>query len=199
MAKFLAHLKQKEIERIEEVTGEWKMKEAQREKAFNESISKVGTVESKLRQRATDLQRREERIIQLEEELKSKIVEVSRQLTMKEEEIVTIKRKFKEERTGLDLEKKRLQKEIEQLNEKLSDAGKRFYALKKDVEESPLSVLRNELGQKQIEIVDLESKVKNAQEASQSYATKYEQLKKDMVSLKRQMDREKEATLEKQA
>jgi len=44
------------------------------------------------------LQRREERIIQLEEELKSKIMEVSRQLTGKEEEIMNIKKKFKEER-----------------------------------------------------------------------------------------------------
>ena len=31
MAKFLAHLKQKEIEKIEEVTRDWKMREAERE------------------------------------------------------------------------------------------------------------------------------------------------------------------------
>ena len=31
MAKFLVHLKQKEIERIEEVTAEWRHKEADRE------------------------------------------------------------------------------------------------------------------------------------------------------------------------
>ena len=78
MAKFLAHLKQKEIEKIEEVTRDWKMKEAEREQVFNEGIQKVTTLESKVRQKATDLQRREERIIQLEEELKSKIMEVSR-------------------------------------------------------------------------------------------------------------------------
>ena len=78
MAMFLAHLKQKEIEKIEEVTRDWKMKEAEREQVFSESVQKVTTLESKVRQKATDLQRREERIIQLEEELKSKIIEVSR-------------------------------------------------------------------------------------------------------------------------
>ena len=78
MAKFLAHLKQKEIEKIEEVTRDWKMREAEREQLFNESVQKVTSLESKVRQKATDLQRREERIIQLEEELKSKIMEVSR-------------------------------------------------------------------------------------------------------------------------
>ena len=38
MAKFLAHLKQKEIEKIEEVTSEWKSKEANREQQFGESV-----------------------------------------------------------------------------------------------------------------------------------------------------------------
>ena len=57
------------------------------------------------------MQRREERIIQLEEELKSKISEVSRQLTSKEEEIMSIKKKFKEERVQLETDKKRLTKD----------------------------------------------------------------------------------------
>ena len=56
------------------------------------------TLENRLRTKATELQKREEKIIQLEEELKSKIIEVSRQLTNKEEEILGIKKKFKEER-----------------------------------------------------------------------------------------------------
>ena len=55
MAKFLAHLKQKEIEKVEEVTKDWKMKEAEREHAFNDSVQKVTTLESKVRQKATDL------------------------------------------------------------------------------------------------------------------------------------------------
>ena len=55
MAKFLAHLKQKEIEKIEEVTSEWKSKEAAREQQFGESVQKVNTLEIKVRQKATDL------------------------------------------------------------------------------------------------------------------------------------------------
>ena len=49
MAKVLAHLKQKEIEKVEEVTRAWKIKEAEREHAFNESIQKVSTMETKIR------------------------------------------------------------------------------------------------------------------------------------------------------
>lgn len=77
-AKFKAWLKQREIERIEEVTAQWKQKEADREKLFNEAMNKVVQLESKTRTKALELQRREERIVQLEEDLKAKITEVSR-------------------------------------------------------------------------------------------------------------------------
>ena len=63
MAKFLAHLKQKEMEKIDEVTKIWKQREAEREKTFTESLQKVQKLEGKVRSKATDLQRREERII----------------------------------------------------------------------------------------------------------------------------------------
>ena len=37
-AKFKAYLKQREIEKIEEITYNWKMKESDREATFNESL-----------------------------------------------------------------------------------------------------------------------------------------------------------------
>lgn len=77
-AKFKAYLKQREIEKIEEVTFTWKQKEQERESTFNESMRAMDKFDGSLRQKAIDLQRREERIIQLEEELKHKIQEVSR-------------------------------------------------------------------------------------------------------------------------
>ena len=40
-AKFKAYLKQKEIERIEEITYTWRAKEGEREKTFNDSMAKV--------------------------------------------------------------------------------------------------------------------------------------------------------------
>lgn len=192
MAKFLAHLKQKEIEKIEEVTKTWKMREAEREQVFGDSVSKVTTLESKVRQKATDLQRREERIIQLEEELKSKIMEVSRQLTGKEEEIMNIKKKFKEERIQLESDKKRISKESLDYQDKMDQASQRYFDLKKSVEDSPVSVLRNELGTKQLEIVELESKVKLALEQRDEYRDKYDQIKRDMIAMKRQLDLQKE-------
>ena len=77
-AKFKAWLKQREMERIEEITLTWKTKETDRERQFVDAMNRAGQLEVKVRNKALDLQRREERIVQLEEELKQKITEVSR-------------------------------------------------------------------------------------------------------------------------
>jgi peptidoglycan hydrolase CwlO-like protein len=67
------------------------------------------------------------------------------------------------------------------------------------VEESPLSVLRQELGSRQLEISELQSKVKSANELAEDYKKKFEQVKRDMIQLKRQIDKDKEIMLTKQA
>ena len=126
-------------------------------------------------------------------------MEVSRQLTSKEEEIMNIKKKFKEERVQLENDKKRLTKEVGEYQVKMQEASDRYFGLKKEVEESPLSVLRQELGTKQLEIVELESRVKVSNEQRDDYRAKYDQIKRDMIALKRQLDLEKEKQLEKQA
>jgi len=48
-AKFKAYLKQREIEKIEEITYSWKMKEQDREMTFNESLKSMEALEGKLR------------------------------------------------------------------------------------------------------------------------------------------------------
>jgi len=88
---------------------------------------------------------------------------------------------------------------VSDCQEKIEQSHTRFYNLKKEVEESPLSVLRQELGSRQLEIGELQSKVKSANEIAEDYKKKFEQVKRDMIQLKRQIDKEKEITLTKQA
>ena len=96
-------------------------------------------------------------------------------------------------------ERKKLQKDLSDCQEKIEQSHTKFYNLKKEVEESPLSVLRQELGSRQLEIGELQSKVKSANEMAEDYKKKFEQVKRDMIQLKRQIDKEKEITLTKQA
>jgi len=60
-------------------------------------------------------------------------------------------------------------------------------------------VLRNELAQKQISIVEMESKVVKANDDRDDFKMKFEKIKKDMITLKKQLDHEKELTLTRQA
>lgn len=76
-------------------------------------------------------------------------------------------------------------------------ADAKFYAYKQEIEQSPLTVLRQELATKSIEVVELETKVNTANEQRDEFRAKYEQLKRDMVLMKKQIDREKEMTLTK--
>lgn len=100
-AKFKNHLKQVELETIENITKDWKIKEDKRDAQLVSKVSAVEVLEKKMRTKMQELQRRENKIIQTEEELKSKIQEVGRQLGVKEEEIINIKKRFKEEKLGL--------------------------------------------------------------------------------------------------
>ena len=52
--------------------------------------------------------------------------------------------------------------------------------------------MRQELGTKQLEIVELESKLKVSYEQRDDYRAKYDLIKRDMIALKRQLDLEKE-------
>ena len=49
-AKFKAYLKQKEIEKIEEITASWKHKETEREQQFSDSLKSLEMLETKMRQ-----------------------------------------------------------------------------------------------------------------------------------------------------
>lgn len=62
-----------------------------------------------------------------------------------------------------------------------------------------MAILRNELGAKQLEVVELEQKVKSAEAQKEEFRARYEQVKKDMIGLKKSIDMEKSQTLEKQA
>lgn len=64
---------------------------------------------------------------------------------MKEEEVVNVKKRFKEERTTLESDKKKLQAQVEELKARCEGAENRLHSLKRDIEESPLSVIRGEL------------------------------------------------------
>ena len=99
----------------------------------------------------------------------------------------------------LENDKKRMIKELNDYQTNLDQAHARYFGLKKESEESPLSVLRNQIGTQKLELAEMESHVKNSDKARDEYRTRYENIKKDMVLLKKQIDQDKQSQLTKQA
>lgn len=162
-------------------------------------MNRAAQLETKVRGKAVECQRREERIVQLEEELKHKISEVGRQLTVKEEEVLNVKKRFKEERQALEADKKRLQQQLDEAKARSEQAESRLLSLKRDIDESPLSVLRSELAQKNLALAESDTRIKVITEERDEARRRFDTLKKDMVALKKQLDREQKDTLARQS
>ena len=58
---------------------------------------------------------------------------------------MNVKKRFKEEKVLLEQDKKRLVQQVEDYKTRLDQTESKYYAFKKEVDESPLSVLRSEL------------------------------------------------------
>ena len=104
---------------------------------------------------------------------------------MKEEEIMNVKKRFKEERTTLEMDKKKLIASTDELKMRAEQAEAKLLAFKRDIDESPLSVLRGELATKNLELIESDTRAKQAIEERDDLKRKFELLKKDMVALKK--------------
>lgn len=130
-----------ELETIEAISGQWKIKEAEREAKFMEQMNKLQKLEKKVKEKAGDLQSREGKLINLEEELKHKVQEVSRQLTLKEEEIINVKKRFRDEKLSMDNDKKKMSSNLEESKSMLDSLENQFRDYRREQDESPMAVL----------------------------------------------------------
>lgn len=117
---------------------------------------------------------------------------MGRELTLKEEEIMNVKKRFKEEKMTLESDKKRLTNQLEEYKTRLEQADSRFYAFKKDIDESPLSVLRQELATKNLELSEAEARVQHAHDQRDQFKHQVDKLKREYVNLKKQIESERD-------
>ena len=73
---------------------------------------------------------------------------------------MNVKKRFKEEKVLLEQDKKRLLTQLEEHKTRLEQTEGKYYQFKKEIDESPLTVLRQELGQKNLELIEKDSQLK---------------------------------------
>ena len=185
MTQFKSYLKQLEFEFISKIKDDMEKKEDQREKEFKSKINELNILQNKLRKKASELESRENKITLCEEELKLKINEVSRQLINKDDEIAYIKKRFKDEKMQLEKEKSGLNKKLIDQQKNYENLEATYMNYKKEVEDSPLSLLKNEITRKQIQNEELTKEKNRLIEQLEKSNQVNDKLKNDLIKMKK--------------
>lgn len=191
-AQFKAYLKQLEFEYLSKLQEDFKNKEEEREKEFKTKINEINNLKNKLSKKINDLESRENKIKICEEELKIRINEVSKQLVLKDEEISLIKKNAKDEQDKLNKNNTQLKKKLDTKQKEISALEEKFNAYKNDMENSPMSTLRNEITRKQIQYDELEKQMKNLENEIKNRDKTIENLKVEIIKLRKTYETEKE-------
>ena len=191
--KFKAYLKQLEYEFINKLTEEFRNKEEQRDKEIKNKLNEINLLQTKLKKKATDLEARENKISLMEEELKIKINEVARQLANKEEEINYIKKRFKDEKNNIEKDSLQFQKIINEKNKEIEKIELNFKNYKKEIDDSPVSLLKGELTRKSLEIEDHIREKERILQEKEKLKNQCEKLKLDILKIKKLFEQEKES------
>jgi hypothetical protein len=190
--KFKAYLKQLEYEFLSKLSEDFKQKEDEREKDFKTKINELNILQTRLKKKATELETRENKLTLLEEELKIKMNEVARQLANKEEEIVYYNKRFKEAKIQLEKDKISLQKIIQEKENDYQKLEIQFKNFKKEIDDSPLSVIKSELNKKNLEIEDYLKNLERINSDKEKYKQQCEKLKIELIKIKKLFESEKE-------
>ena len=191
-AQFKAYLKQLEFDYLSKLQEDFKNKEDEREKEFKSKINEINTLKNRLNKKATELESRENKIKLCEEELKIKVNEISKQLLNKDEEIDSIKQRAKDEQLKLQKTITQLRKNIDNKQKEIENLEQNFKNYKKEIEDSPISLLKNEITRKQIQNEELEKQINKLENEIISKNKSIEKLKTDMIKLRKNYETEKE-------
>ena len=191
-AQFKAYLKQLEFEYLSKLQEDFKLKEDEREKEFKTKINEINNLRIKLTKKATELERRENQIKLKEDELIMKINAASNQLMIKDDEINSIKKMAKEEQDKLQKKITQLKKEIENKQKENKVIEEKYINYKKSIEDSPTSVLKNEITRRQIQNEELEKRIQNLENEIKKRDKIIENLKADMIKLRKNYETEKD-------
>jgi hypothetical protein len=190
--KFKAYLRQVEYDYVTKLQEDFKRKEDAREKEFKQKINEINLLKNKLSKKASELESRENKISLCEEQLKLKINEVSKQLVNKDDEIAYITNRFKDEKALLQKEKITLQKNIENLKKQLENVNENFKKYKEEIEDSPISLLKNEINKKQILLEEAEKEKTRLNNEIINARNINDKLKNDLIKMKRAYEEDKE-------
>lgn len=190
-AKWQATLKDREQTHLASMAKDWQMREEERERQFQKALTEVNQLETRLRSKAHELQKRENKIVSLEEQLRQKMNETAHQLSLKEEEIQLLKSRFNEHKNTMTKENKILQNKLSQAREELSKAEEELYRIRREQDTPAVQNLRNELQTKHMENLEFSRQLEQMTAAKDTFKQQCEKLKSELVRVLRAHEEER--------
>ncbi|KRX11199.1 hypothetical protein PPERSA_07724 [Pseudocohnilembus persalinus] len=191
-AKFQVQLKQRETEYLEELKQQQKEKDFQKQKYFKQAEGAIQLLEKKLKEKSQQLRQREQKLILVEEELRTKIQETARTVSAKDDEIQMIKNRNLSDKSNLEKEKSALQVQLDTANAKFKALQQEFEQFKKEQNNSPITLVKNELSQKVSEIKELQKELQREHEVKEQYKIYYEKIRGELIKQKKIYEEYKE-------
>lgn len=161
--------------------------------------SELTQLENRLRSKALELQKREQKIIGLEEELRQKLNDTARQLAIKEEEIQSLRARFNDSKNGISKENKLLQNKLDQVRLELTKTEEELFKARREQDSATVQNLRSELNTKHIENIEFSRQLEQMSQTKENFKQQCEKLKSELVRVLRAHEDEKKEWQKKEA
>ena len=196
-AKWTAHMRQKETERMAVLEGEWRRREAQRESDHRRMREDTAALEKKLAAAVAQVEERERKLIAAEESLSVRREAERREMAQRMSEAQHAVRRLQQEcehqlemerGRGADVErqKKALEERVEEANARAAAVERAFHGYKRAHLESSEATLHAEIARLQQQRSDAEQTAHEAVKSRDRFKTQIQKMAKQVVALERE-------------
>jgi len=193
-AKFKIEIKQKEIEYMNKIVEKWNTYETEREKKLKAHEINFEGIESKLKSKMIELQKRENKVALFESEMQTKLAGVANELVLKNKEIEKLKADHEVEIQKLTKANKELDRKTKRLEEQIEQKNQVFKTLKEEMEHHPVNLLKSEIEEKQIVINKLNDDINKYEQLKNEYKLYTKELRDENDTLKKECEKLKNQT-----
>lgn len=193
-AKFKIEMKQKEIEYMNKVVEKWNKYENERERTLKTHELNFEKIETKLKAKMTELQKRENKIALFESEMQTKMAGVANELVAKNREIDKLNSDHEVEVQKLNKSNKELERKLKRLEEQLEQKNQALRTLKEEIETHPVSQLKSEIEEKNTAIERLHADIQKYGQLKDEYKKYTTELQLENDNLKKECEKLKNQT-----
>jgi centrosomal protein CEP120 len=194
--KFMQHLKQKERHHIQALKSEIVSREDKHRQKLQEHRQQLEEFEKNLKEKLSQMERREQKLIDVDQELKRRRAELESDHARKLEDMKHVIKLAKEDclhkiemergrAEELDKLNKQQSSRIENLEEQYRRSLEEYHEFRKQVSSSDQTLLQTQLNKLSLENSDIEKKLHEATRAKQNYKNLWKRTEAQIEQLKR--------------